>query len=308
MSEEEYRVHGWITGEDGQELSYAEVVVWQQRLRDRVRLGEDKADEEGRYCISYRPPDDATGKLLIVVGARADGLKMPLESPVTEAQKDQEIDLEAQPRDRSEHATLVRAIDPLLEGLSLTDIVESDEHHDISFLAQDTGRSTEEITRVAIAARLEAAFGIPAGAFYAFLRQRVPSALPNPLLEATQGFTMIDALVQRIGSLIFSLTPEVQTATLERAVELGFIGTQYEQWIPELVQQLQAKRTADVLGQPYLLGKGTLAQLLDAANLPKEKQEPFAQALVANTASMRNFWRTLGDGQHGFTEAEASEV
>ena len=38
---------------------------------------------------------------------------------------------------------------------------------------------------------LEAAFDIPAAAFYAFLRQRVPAALPTPLLEATQGFTLV---------------------------------------------------------------------------------------------------------------------
>ena len=38
------------------------------------------------------------------------------------------------------------------------------------------------------------------------------------------------------------------------------------------------------------------------------KQQAFAQALATNTQSMRNFWRTLGDGQHGLTAAEASAI
>jgi Tc toxin complex TcA C-terminal TcB-binding domain/Neuraminidase-like domain/Salmonella virulence plasmid 28.1kDa A protein len=308
MDDERFQVHGTVTDEDGRELSYAEVIVWQQRLRERRRLAEGRTDQAGRYRISYRPPEDAPGRLLIVVTVRSSRLRMLLESPVTQAQPDLRVDLEAQPRDSSQHASLLRAISPLLEGLALVDVVESEEHRDISFLAQETGQSREEITRVVVAARLEAAFEIPAAAFYAFLRQQVPAALPSPLLEATQGFTLVDPLVHRVGSLIFALTPAVQTHTLQAAVAQGLIGTRYEQRIPELVQQLRARRTADVLSQPYLLGKGTLAQLLDAAELPKAKQPLLAEALVTNTQSMRKFWRTLGDGQHGFTQAEASAV
>ena len=162
--------------------------------------------------------------------------------------------------------------------------------------------------RVAVSARLEAAFKIPAPAFYAFLRQQVPAALPSPLLDASQNFTLIAPLVQRIGSLIFSLSAQVQTQTLTAAVALDLIGPQFTTQIPQLVSQLQALHTTDLLNQPYLVGNTTLAQLLDVAALPPAKQQTFAQALATNTQSMRNFWRTLGDGQHGFTAAEASAI
>ena len=42
--------------------------------------------------------------------------------------------------------------------------------------------------------------------------------------------------------------------------------------------------------------------------MPGEKQQAFAQALTDTSQSMRNFWRTLGDGQHGLTAADASLV
>jgi hypothetical protein len=284
------------------------VILWQQRIRDRRSLKTRHTSDEGNYHISYRPPEDTRGKLLIVVEVRSRHFDAPIKSPITVAEPDLRIDLEAQPLDRSEYATLLRAIDPLLEDLTLLDVVETDQLHDISFLAQETRTSTEQIMRVVIAARLEAAFDIPAAAFFAFLHQRVPAALPSPLLEASQGFSLIDPLVHRIASLIFSLSPDLEKRTLETAVQQNIIGPQFSAEITDLVDRFQARRTLNALNQPYVVGKATLGQLLETAQLPNEKQDAFAKALVNNTQSMRNFWRAISDGQHGFTPAEASAV
>ena len=186
--------------------------------------------------------------------------------------------------------------------------MENSTHQDISFLARELGTVAETVMRVAVSARLEAAFDLPSPAFYAFLRQRVPAALPSPLLDASDDFTLIGPLVQNIGSLIFALSAEAQTQTLTAAVALDLIGSQYTTQIPQLVSQLQAHRSTDLLNQPYLVGNTTLAALLDVTALPQAKQQSFAQALATNTSSMRNFWRTLGDGQHGLTADEASAI
>lgn len=161
---------------------------------------------------------------------------------------------------------------------------------------------------VVVSARLEAGFKIPDAAFYGFLRQRVPSGLPSPLLDASQNFTLIDALVHTIASMIFAHSSDVQTRTLTSAVALNLIGPQYAAQIPDLVRQLQALHTTDLLNQPYLIGKATLGQLLGVVQLPQEKQLAFSQALATNTQTLRGFWRTLGDGKHGFTAQEASNI
>lgn len=308
MSTEEYTIHGTITDADGRELSDAEIIVSWQRIRSRKMLVAGHTSEEGHYHLRYQPPDDAPGKLLIVVEVHAPHLHAPLESSLTTAQQDLQIDLKEQPLDGSEFTVLLRAIEQQLEKLSLLDVVENDMHHDISFLAQETGSDTEQIMQVVIAARLRVAFDIPAAAFYAFLRLGVPSALPTPLLEASQNFTLIDPLVQRIASLIFALSPEVQKSTLETAIQQLLISQSLEEQIPDILAHLQSLHATNVLDQPYLVGKTTLGQLLDTAQLDKSKQEAFATALLTNTQSMRNFWRTLGDGKHGFTQSEASAV
>jgi hypothetical protein len=301
-------VHGRITDADGREVSYAEVTVWQQRIRDRHRLGSGDATEEGTYRIECHLPEEGPGRLLLVVEARSERLAQPLESGLIDAQPDLQVDLQAQPRDRSEYGELRRAIELQLRSLPLIEVVESDEHRDISFLARELGRSSEDIVRVVIATRLEASFDIPAAAFYAFLRQHVPSALPSPLMDATDGFALIDALVSRIASLIFALAPDIQQQTLERAVAQSLIEPELEHAIPKLVALLQSQRTTDLLGQPFLVGKATLGELLTVAELAQDKHEAFAQALATNTQSMRNFWRTLATGESGLSGAEASSV
>ena len=114
--------------------------------------------------------------------------------------------------------------------------------------------------------------------------------------------------MQRIASLIFGLRGDVQTRPSSSAVAKGLIEAEIEEQIPELVAPLQTHHTTDLLRQPFLVGKTTLGELLTVAELPEDKHEQFAQALVANDQSMRNFWRMLATGEQGLTPAEASAV
>lgn len=303
-----YEIHGRVTGKRGRALKNARVVAWWQQIRKRRKLAAVETSEAGEYRLRFRIPKDAPRPLLLIVEAVSEHLDAPLLSSLTEAQQDLEIDLHLEPRDQSEWATLRRSIEPLLDGVKLNNLVEDSTHQDITFLARELGKDTETVMRVAVSARLEEAFKIEGAAFYAFLRQRVPSALPSPLLDASQNFSLIGALIQKIGSLIFALSADAQKQVLTAAVALDLIGQQLTGRIPEILNQLQALRTTDLLNQPYLVGNTTLAQLLDVAGLARQKQQAFAQALSASTQSMRNFWRTLGDGTHGFSAAEASAI
>jgi hypothetical protein len=132
--------------------------------------------------------------------------------------------------------------------------VQDSTHHDISFLATELGKSTDILVRVVISARLEHTFKLPAPIFYAFRRQQIPSTLPNPLLDASQNFTLIDPLIQNVASLIFALSSQIQTQAITSAIALDYIGQQFTRQISELVQDLQQHKAADMLSQPYLMG------------------------------------------------------
>ena len=307
-SEKTYEIHGVVTGREGRLLSGARVVVWWQHIRERTKLAQTETSEHGRYDVEFRVPEALAQSMVLLVEALSEYLDAALYSPPTQAVPRLEINLRYEALDQSEWATLVRAIEPLLEGLKLSELVENSTHQDITFLAREVGKDTETVMRVAVSTRLNAVFPVPAPAFYAFLRQHIPAALPSPLLDASQSFTLIDSLVHRIGSLIFGLSAATQTQTLTAAAALNFIGPQFTTQTRQIVAELQAQRTTDLLRQPYLIGNASLGQLLVVAQLSENKQQSFAQALATNTLSMRNFWRTLGDGQHGFTTAEASSI
>jgi len=303
-----FEVHGTVTVPQDCDASRIEITVWWQHIRRRLPLGTANASSDGSYSVRYQVPENAPQPLLIVVEAISKDLPAPLFSPLTEAQPDLLVNLSANQPDNSEWATLVSSIDKFLDGLKLTDLIENTDHEDITFLSRELNKSTEDIMRVIVSARMEAAFNIPAPAFYAFLRQRVPSALPTPLLDASQSFTLIDALVHNIGSMIFALSSDTEQRTLQSAVTQNLIGPQYSDEITKIVGELQALHSTDLLNQPYFIGKATLSQLLDVAQVAQPKQQVFAQALTTNTLSMRNFWRTLGDGKHGLTAEDASAI
>ena len=303
-----YIVSGTVTGHQGLPLREARVVIWWQHMRDRRELAAGATSESGKYSLRFEIPENAPQPLLLLVEALSEHLDAPLLSPLTPAQQTLVVNLGFEAPDQSEWTKLVRAIRPQLEGVKLSELVENSTHQDLSFLAQELNTNAEVIMRVAVSARLEASFQIPAPAFYSFLRQQIPAALPTPLLDASQNFTLIDPLVQSIASQIFGLSSATQTQALTSAIALDYIGQQYTPQIAQIVNELQAHYTTDLLNQPYLVGSTTLGQILNVASIPAAKQQAFAQALATNSQSMRNFWRNLGNGQSGLTVQEASTI
>ena len=307
-ADNDYHVHGVVTDANGQEVSGASITLWWQRIRERVRLAHDRTSEEGRYALRYRLPDDAPGKVLVVVEAQGGGLTAPLESSQTVAAPDLSINLTVPPADPSQYGTLLRAVTPLLQGMSLMDLVENDAHQDISFLAAETGNGKEQIMRLVVAAHLEKTFTVTAPAWYGFLVLRIPASLPPSLLDASQNFTLIDVLIQHVATLVAGVDAAQQTSTLQNAVASGVVPQSITAQIAQIVAQLQAMRQSNLLGNPYQTGKTTLGQLLNNAGLTPDKQTAFAQALMQNTQPLEKFWATLADGQHGFTPAEVAAV
>jgi Tc toxin complex TcA C-terminal TcB-binding domain/Neuraminidase-like domain/Salmonella virulence plasmid 28.1kDa A protein len=303
-----YEIRGTVRGRSGDVLPGAHVVIWWQQIRTRQELAAGETSRLGTYHLKYEVPNLAPQSMLIVVEVDSKYLDAPLLSPLTAAQPSLDIDLNFEPSDQSEWATLERSIEPLLHGLKLSELVENSTHQDISIVACELGRGPEIVMCVAVSARLGIAFNMPAAVFYAFIRQRLPSALPDTLLDLSQNFTLITPLIQNISSLIFSLSAQAQMQALKGAIALNLIGRQFTVLIPQLVSELQELRTTDLLTQPYLVQNATLSQLLDVAALPQAKQRTFAQTLAVNNQSMRDFWATLGDGQHGLTAKESLAI
>ncbi|MDR1968049.1 MAG: hypothetical protein LBQ32_05060, partial [Burkholderiaceae bacterium] len=199
-------------------------------------------------------------------------------------------------------------IEPQLDRMKIVDLVEDAAHQDLTFLSMETGETTENLMQVVLAARLGAVNNLPAPLFFAFLRQQIPPDLPRPLLEASSQFTLIDALVKNVGSMIFAMPPDAQSSALLGAIALDLIDQQFTPEVERWVEGLQALRTTDLLDQPYSDTGSTLGELLKITQLSSARQQIFAKALASNTQSMSDFWSGLGGGNSGLTPDEAAGI
>jgi hypothetical protein len=155
-----YEIKGTVRGRGGDVIRDALIIVWWRHIRQQKELAEGRTSDDGRYHVRYQLPKEPPQPVLIQVEAQSKGLKS-VTSSVREAQPALEINLDFEPQDQSRWTTLLLKLTPLLEGLKLTDLVENADHQDLSFLARETGETTETLMQVAISARLEALFPFP---------------------------------------------------------------------------------------------------------------------------------------------------
>lgn len=301
-------ISGQVTGRDGRPVHGAQVVVSWQHLRNRQELASAESSAQGRYRTRFVRPADAVDPVLVVVEASSKDLKHPLVSPLTALQPVLTIDLYSEAPDTSEYTALVKRIEPLLTGVKIRELVEDDQNHDFTFLATELATTPNAISRLVISACLESEYHVSGAAFYAFLRQRVPSTLPNPLLPSTADAKTIATTVTTVAGLIFSLTASVQQSTLNSAVTSNQISPRFQAQISELVTQLQSHASATMVGQPFLGGQSTLAALLTVAGLDAAEQETFAGLLAKNTEPLPTFLAGLSSAGSGLTAAQVTAL
>ena len=270
-----YQVTGTVYASGRTAIADARVVVWWQQMRGRRELAVGQTSPQGLYSIDYEIPQDAPRQVLLVIEALSEYLDNPLFSPPTPAAEALTIDVSVDAPDDSEWAALIRAIDPLLDGVTLDELIEDTTHQDLSYLAREVGKDIETLMRVTVSARLASTTSLPTPIFYAFLRQRVPATLPSPLSDSSDAFALIDPLIQNVASLIFGLSASTQTQVLTAAVALDVIGSQFTEQIPQLVEQLQNHHTSNLLNRPYLVGRTTLSELLQVGGIGPTEQQAF---------------------------------
>ena len=83
----------------------------------------------------------------------------------------------------SEYELLVDDVKPLLQGLSLGELTEDDNHADISFLAGETGRDPTLLAFLILADRLAPRTRLPGEVFYGLFRGNLPTSLPALLAQ-----------------------------------------------------------------------------------------------------------------------------
>ncbi len=276
-----YTVVGMVASPDRAGVGGLRVQIVDKNVGQDVPLAEGVTDERGRYstCFvasSQRKPCKAN----LDLQARAFfGQTFLASSDVRYNATNQETlnillpaNCDALP---SEHETLTRALATCYGG-RLSDLKESDDRQDITYLANKTGWDARAVALAALADQFSqraAKAEIPPSFFYALFRAGLP-ANEETLYHAD------------VGTL---------AAIWKKAAEQGVIAKELTGTIPQMVDRFQALSAQKLLTGPALVGASSLKEMLTISRLDDAQQATFAQLYAANRADMPTFWKAAGD-------------
>ncbi len=159
--EDIFIVQGTIRQADGSKFVGVTVRAFDRVLRREELLGQTQTNKEGFYKIQYSPlrfrKQEKGNADLIVKVLNPNNLILATSPILFNAPPIAEIDLTI-PAEIQQPPSLfekiAQVLEPLLEGLPLTEIEENEQHQDITFLSGETGFTGELLARFALAHKL----------------------------------------------------------------------------------------------------------------------------------------------------------
>ena len=173
----------------------------------------------------------------------------------------------------SEHETVTGAIASHYKG-ALSELQETEERQDITYLANKTGWDARAVALAALADQFSKRTGrdaISPAYFYALFRAGL-AANEDTLYHA-------DA--------------KTLDAVWKRAMEQGVIPKTQAREIPAVIKQFQALGAQKLLTAPALAGVSSTKEMLAGSGLNAEQQAKFAQIYSANRADLPGLWEAV---------------
>jgi peptidoglycan hydrolase-like protein with peptidoglycan-binding domain len=208
----------------------------------------------------------------------------------------------------SEFEQRMRALTKVLRNVAIASIEETDEQQEISHAAINAGLPRDDVMRLAIAHRAAADLNRPpvgADVFYAFLRQNLPASLPSDLLGSTEGWTLIDQLVDLAVNGVVFMEPDLQDVAFQNAVAENLVPIATGRNKEAILDTLGALRESFALEKPILIGNGNLKLLLDASAIQTQHYTAVATAFLEHRSLGDDFWEDVRARPDDFGGADA---
>jgi hypothetical protein len=309
-----YAVAGKVTDGDGLPLAQARVRLFDCDLRSSRQIGEGDTDATGAYRIGYETNELlGAGKVadLRVEVQSADGATL-LSSPIVfNASRQETINLalggtaHAKP---SEFTSVSERVTPLLGKLTALELEESSEHHDLSFIAGQTGLAMERLGYWVLAARLASTTELPPELFYGLFRTGVPADGHLVALASSAQGVDLQANGEHMLEGVLATAPDTLSAALARALAGNLIPASSADSVPADLERLETRSSHAALNSTQGFGKSSFASVLGALSVETDVQERFTKLYAAATGSARaSFWSDLGK-EGSFTEPQVSTL
>ncbi len=175
-------VFGKITDANGVPLANLKVEIYDIDMREWQALSNGVSNKEGKYELKWTQDqliggERKTADIAVKIFTREKGAelyKSTIDDVRFNASSREEINITitaAISPEQVEYDYMVGEVSYLAEKIAITDLQESKEHRDITFLSKEADIPAEKIEHLVVAHRLQALSKIDAAFFYALLRK-----------------------------------------------------------------------------------------------------------------------------------------
>jgi hypothetical protein len=303
-----YYIEGTVTDPDGMPLEGATVVAEHRNLRDASEIGRAVTDKEGYYQIRSAARNDKTQTLVVdektglpnlQVRVLARGGKPLYTSDIFyHVAKGTTIPIAlggASHRSPSDFTGIHTTLKPHLGTLKPEEFVENQNFRDISFLAGKTNLDKTRIAFYSVASRLACSTGLPSELFYGLFSQNIPPNASVVALATSSGGVDFDFNAQKLLDAILSTSDTALAEAVNAAIAKNVIPAGFQSKAKKALEDLAPLRTNAALSAPFGMGKTPIRDVLDAAGIPKDKQQKFITLYTAKTDPASTFWKNLGN-------------
>jgi len=272
-----YSVSGKVTWSDGKPFT-GTVKVYDKDLRNDQILASCVTDSTGAYSVQFSQTQFQTAEykgpdLYIVAIDDPTSTKAPESWRISDIQYNAPtslgIDLVLSGRSvfsLSEFEELDMRIQPLLNGLPPEQLVDPE---DVQFLTNELGEADYKVRAYVLAWRFKASLsGIPAMAFYGWIREGMPSQLP--LLRSKSKDELVEAL---------------KKAHAEHIVDMSRYGSDFDGLANQAIHLLQDNAAAVLVSN--------LSKSLPSLNLNVDQIGKIATLSAQSGNDTASFWRNL---------------
>jgi peptidoglycan hydrolase-like protein with peptidoglycan-binding domain len=265
---EVFIVRGEVRRSDGDPMRGAIVRALRKGLRKDDLLGQATTATAGDYNIEYRPAERPIS--IVVQASDTAGNVIATSDVICKARPVEIVNLTPGGvfRGPSEFKQLQDRLAPILRREDVR--IEALEEADVELLACAHDLSRERVTLLVASSRMAREAGMEAEAFYALVRQGLP--------------TVLIALVAQ--------SPETLRSAIETSVSENIVGAQIGERIPQILRDLQGQIVRLALEEPTP-DRPTFRTLLDIAGVPQERQQTIVAAYVEREGTVAEFWRQL---------------
>jgi len=304
--EHSYRIRGCIRDDVWQGRPGLKVQVRENVLRgEGSLLGQQTTLSNGFFDVPYDPPRDPADKQIkspfhLKISVLDQNNKELINSKVlfnptmiawvnfTEGSEPY--------RGVSDFEQCMSAVKKVLGNISMADIQETTDGQEITQVALNSGLTTEGVMRLALSYRAANKINnavIQPEVCYAFIGQNLPPSIPGDLLAYTEGWTLIDQLVNMtVNGLVF-MDEEVKLSAFDNAIKSNLIPIAFSNQKSLILNTISTLKQNYALEQPLLVGNGSLVNLLNLTSIGQGQYNAVAQAFLSHKSLGPEFWSDL---------------